>query len=274
MVGASTTESASEEAELLSRAQSGDPEALEQLLKRYEASVYRFSMRMCRNPEDARDVLQETLFAAVRGLEGFRGEARLSSWLFAIARSFCIKKRRKDASENIDLDAAGQLEASGPLPDKLAGDRELLESLDSAVHVLDHDSRAVLLLRDVEGLTASETARSMNMSVPQVKSRLHRARATVRQHMQPVLSQLQPVEGSRKPGCPDVVNMFSKFLEDEIGPDMCARMHDHLEECDYCRTTCDSLKRTVAVCNAVPAPDVPRVVQVALRHEIRQHLSQ
>src|SRR6187397_2698189 len=73
----------------------GDRQALEALLERHQAQVYRFGMKMCRDPEDAKDVLQETLLAMARSVRDFRGASSLSTWLYTIARRFCIKKRRR-----------------------------------------------------------------------------------------------------------------------------------------------------------------------------------
>ena len=81
--------------ELLGALRSGDDQAMTLLLERYAPAVYRFGAKMCRDPEDAKDIVQDTLLAAARGLHEFRGGASLSTWLFTIARSFCIKKRRK-----------------------------------------------------------------------------------------------------------------------------------------------------------------------------------
>src|SRR4051812_46387452 len=82
------------DAELITDARAGDRAAIDELLTRYEPSIYRFGLRMCGDEEAAREVLQETLLAAFRHLSGFRGDATLSTWLFQIARSFCIKERR------------------------------------------------------------------------------------------------------------------------------------------------------------------------------------
>jgi RNA polymerase sigma-70 factor, ECF subfamily len=81
--------------QLLDRARAGQPEALEQLLERHQAQVYRFGMKMCRDPEDAKDVLQDTLLSVARNVRDFRAGSSLSTWLYTIARSFCVKKRRK-----------------------------------------------------------------------------------------------------------------------------------------------------------------------------------
>ena len=82
---------------LLSRAAAGDDAALEALLEAVQPQLYRFSMKMCRHSADAEDVLQDSLLAAARSIRTFRGDATLSTWLFTIARRFCIKERRKRA---------------------------------------------------------------------------------------------------------------------------------------------------------------------------------
>ena len=84
--------------ELLITARAGDRTALEVLLLRYQSKVYGFGMRMCRNPEDAKDVLQDTLLAMARSVGDFRGNSSISTWLYAITRSFCVKKRRRGRS--------------------------------------------------------------------------------------------------------------------------------------------------------------------------------
>jgi len=97
---------------VLDAARAGDARALEMLLERHQAQVYRFGLKMCRDPEDAKDVLQDTLLAMARSVRDFRGASSISTWLYAIARSFCIKKRRRStfatarAPRSLDTDAA------------------------------------------------------------------------------------------------------------------------------------------------------------------------
>src|SRR5512133_3893052 len=116
---------------LLERARSGERRALEDLLSRHERRVYRFGLKMCRDPEDAKDVLQDTLLAVARTVKDFRGASSVSTWLYSIARSFCIKRRRRskfapEQEESLDAREPG-LEARqvadptrGP-EDELAG---------------------------------------------------------------------------------------------------------------------------------------------------------
>src|SRR6185503_7450233 len=151
---------------LLERARSGDGEALERLLERHQAQVYRFGMKMCRDPEDAKDVLQDTLLAVARGVRDFRGASSLSTWLYSIARSFCIKKRRRsqfapEEERSLDTDLtteANRLAAPGRSPDETLAGKQVEQALEKAISALEPMYREVLLLRDVEGLTAPEVA--------------------------------------------------------------------------------------------------------------------
>ena len=102
------------DAALIAAAQAGDRRAIDELLARYEEPIYRFGLRMCGDEESAREVLQETMLAAFRNLPGFRGQAALSTWLYQIARSFCIKERR-GVPRTTPLDA--EAPAQTPAPD-------------------------------------------------------------------------------------------------------------------------------------------------------------
>src|SRR5512140_644312 len=116
--------------DLIAAARGGDRGALERLLVRHQDKVFRFGMRMCRGEEDAKDVLQETLIAAARTLPDFRGASSLSTWLYTIARSFCIKQRRqsKFAPESVEsLDAPEPSRAALQLPDPGRGPDEALD---------------------------------------------------------------------------------------------------------------------------------------------------
>lgn len=269
-----------DETNLLDAARAGDADALEALLARYQSRIYRFSMKMCRDPEDARDVLQDTLLAMARGLGDFRGESAISTWLYTIARSHCIKKRRRSKfapAEHVSLEAGEAPEAHevpdpGRRPDEQVADRQIEAALEKAIGALDPAYRDVLLLRDVEGLPAAEVAQVMSLSVPAVKSRLHRARAAVRESLAPVLGPpaAAPAAGAR---CPDIVRLFSRHLEGEISPRACEEMERHLARCGRCRQACDSLKRVLGLCRASAPPAVPEEVQRTVREGIRGFLA-
>ncbi|HYU42129.1 MAG TPA: RNA polymerase sigma factor, partial [Vicinamibacteria bacterium] len=213
---------------LLDAARQGDGDALEALLKDVQPRIYRFSLKMCGRTEDAQDVLQDTLFAAARTVRGFRGASSVSTWLYTIARSFCIKKRRRSVftptvvSLEADPAAARTAAAPGPDPERTLADRELASALEAAIAALDPASREVLVLRDMEELPADEVAAITGLSVSAVKSRLHRARLAVREQLAPTMAPFPPSVPARGHGCPDVLNLLSRHLEGEIAPETCA----------------------------------------------------
>jgi RNA polymerase sigma-70 factor (ECF subfamily) len=253
----------------------GDQKALDALLERHLHAIWRFGIKMCRNAEDAKDVLQDTMLAAARTAREFRGDSSVSTWLYTIARSYCIKKRRRSKfapDAHVELEDASmyghELTASGPSPDDAASSGEIAAALERALGELDVSQREVILLRDVEGLTAPEVGAVLGLGVEAVKSRLHRARFALREKLAPLLDGSgapEPVEG-----CPDMVPVFSQYLEGDIGPDECARMQRHVDACPRCRGACDALKTTLSLCRArarrgVVPPAVQDLVRKALR---------
>lgn len=267
--------------QLLTAAQGGDARALGALLERYQDHIYRFGMKMCRHPDDAKDVLQDTLLAAARSIGDFRGGSSLSTWLYTIARSYCIKKRRRSkfapaheqSLEQDVVDATGGPADSAKTPDEATQSREVQRALDTAIRGLDPEQREVLLLRDVEGLPASEVGKVLGISVAAVKSRLHRARIRVRERMLPVLGMPEPAAAPAASSCPDVLTLYSKHLEGEISASLCAEMERHLEGCARCRSTCDSLKQTLSFCSRLPVAEVPTSVQDSVRTALRAFLN-
>jgi RNA polymerase sigma-70 factor (ECF subfamily) len=197
------------ESALIDASQHGDRDALDELVRRNQDRVYSFAMRMCRNVEDAKDILQETFLGVVRSIRDFRGESRFTTWLYRIASNACLKKRRRgvfdpEPEQEISLDALmPRPDAEGRKPEIPAWSEdaerallrgELAQQMEAAIDKLPREYRIVLVLRDVEGLSAEETAEALKLSVPAVKSRLHRARVFVRRELS------QYLEAERTPG--------------------------------------------------------------------------
>ena len=268
--------------DLLEQARAGDARALETLLERHQAEIYRFGMAMCRNPEDARDVLQDTMFAMARGVRDFRGASSISTWLYSVARSFCIKKRRRSkfapAERSLDSDVspeAAGLTDPAKLPDEVLAGKEVERALGDAIGSLEPMYREVLLLRDAEGLSAAEVAEVLGIGVQAVKSRLHRARLAVRARVAPLLGIRPDASAAPTAACPDIPALFSRYLEGEISADRCAEMERHLDGCARCRGACASLKQTLALCRTSAASvAVPDAVQKSIRLALRNLLGQ
>lgn len=270
---------AASDQELLEQARGGDRAALEVLLERHQRQVYRFGLKMCRDEEDAKDVVQETLLAMARNVRDFRGASSVSTWLYSIARSFCIKKRRRskfapEAETQLDSVAAEAHSVADParLQDESLASRQIEEAVERAIASLDPMYREILVLRDVEGLTAPEVAEVTGLTVEAVKSRLHRARVQVRARVAPLLGVPEPAAGLAE-GCPDVLELFSRHLEGEISSDLCSQMEAHLAKCGRCTARCASLQKTLVLCKTSPAPEVPAAVQQSVRDALRKFLS-
>jgi RNA polymerase sigma-70 factor (ECF subfamily) len=266
--------------ELLRAARGGDSAALETLLLRYQPHLYRFGLRMCGNVEDAGDVAQESLISMARSLRDFRGEASVSSWLYTIARRFCIKKRRRskfaparEDSLDASATAAERLADPAPSPEQAASNQELATALTRAIDALDPAQREVLVLRDVEGLSAPEVASILGSSVDAIKSRLHRARVAVRRELAPVLGRAAS-EPPRGAICREVLPLFSQHLEGDIDPRVCATMEAHLAQCRHCRAACESLKRILAICRQLPTAEVPPPIAASIRAAIHAVVNQ
>lgn len=260
------------DAELLAASHGGDASATEALFVRYEGPIYRMALRMCRDPEDAKEVLQETLLAAARTLHDFRGDSAVGTWLYAIARSFCIKLRKRKSRgggyDATDEEVSAVVDPSA-LPDDAAAGHEVGIVLQRAIAELSRPYREVLVLRDVEGLTAPEVAAALGIGVDAVKSRLHRARVAVRDKVAPLLQPL--AEAPAQSDCPDVLHLFSQRLEGEVDATLCHEMEAHVARCAHCSSACESLKRTLALCTAsAPSAPVPPSVQAKVRRALRE----
>ena len=167
-------------------------DAFDRLYRDHVDRMYRFAQRLCGSPEDAKDLVQETFLSAYRSLKDFRGESSVSTWLYTIAAHACQRMRRKRKGEperELSLDALIPT-ADGDMPLQVPGEdlspqerlehKQLRHSLFTAVHQLPKKYRMVLVLRDMEGLSAREVGAVMGLTERAVKSRLRRARLFVR----------------------------------------------------------------------------------------------
>lgn len=249
--------------ELVARARKGDREALEAVLGTVAPSVHRFSVRMCKNVTDAEDVLQDTLISVANHLGEFEGRSSLSSWVFALTRSACARKRRGLKNRPpVSDDALAETPDTAPTPEAQAADHELSSALTGALDGLSDEHREIILLRDVEGLSAPEAASALGISVDAVKSRLHRAREALRGALRPIL---EPAIPPVPAGCPDVVALWSKKLEGDLSQGDCSAMEKHLETCPACGSACDALKRALLACQHVRTEEVPPAIQARVK---------
>lgn len=185
-----------DETELLAQARAGDPEAFTALVKQYDRHIYRLALNITRNPEDAKDVLQDSLLKAYTNIERFEGRSRFYSWLVRIATNEALMKlRKRRGGKEVSLDEGREAEDGsfmpreiedwGENPEKRYSQNELKEILATAVGGLKLPLRVVFQLRDVDGLSIEETAHALGLSAAAVKSRLLRARLQLRERLNP-----------------------------------------------------------------------------------------
>ena len=257
--------------ELLDRAKAGDSIAMEELLASVAPLLQRFGVLMCRDQTDAEDVLQDALLSIATHLSEFEGRASFSSWAFALARSACSHKRRGLKNQpQLALDEALDSAEPSASPEQLTADRELAQVLNQALARLPEDYREVIMLRDMEDMTAPEAAESLGISVEALKSRLHRARSALRAVLSPVF---EPAPASGGANCPDVMALWSRKLEGDLNASDCAQMEQHIETCPACFSACSALKAALLACrtanSAEVGPQVRLVVKGAIRNWIK-----
>jgi RNA polymerase sigma-70 factor (ECF subfamily) len=252
---------------LVLRARAGDANALEGLLASIAPAVERFGRRMCKNPDDADDVLQDTLLSIATHLGEFEGRSSFSSWVFALTRSACARRRRGLKNQpHLSDDLAPEPRDLAANPEERAADRELAGALGRALDALPEEYREVILLRDVEGLTAPDAATALGVSVDALKSRLHRARGALRAALRPVLE----FDATRpSPSCPEVATLWSRKLEGDLTQHDCAAMEEHLKTCFSCATACDALKTALLACRRAANSEVRPEVQARVKAAVR-----
>jgi len=170
---------------VLIAAQSGDVSALNRLVAAHRQGVYRYGLHVCRTTEDAEDAVQETLWAATRAIRTFRGTASsIASWLFTIVRRECFRLLERHQRAPTTLDGReDDLVAEVVDPADAAAVRRQVDLLSAALAELDPIHREVILLRDIRELSAPEAAAQLGISVNALKSRLHRARVSLREYV-------------------------------------------------------------------------------------------
>lgn len=184
-----------EDFELVQAINTGRTELFQQLMEKYQQKLYNFGMRMCGEPRDAEDLVQETFLNVFRYLQGFRYETRFKNWMYRVATTTCLKAKRKPKhAPERELSLEEFMPGEGDaLPDQAPGwakrpldqllNEELAEHIRKAIIELPKNYRMVVVLRDQEGFSTEETAQILGITVANTKVRLHRARLFLREKL-------------------------------------------------------------------------------------------
>ena len=181
-----------DDAQLVRHAQDGDTRAFDELVVRYRDRVFRLAFKILRHEDDAAEAMQDAFLSAFRGLKNFKAESTFSTWLYRIATNASLMKYRKRRDNLVSLEQSqSPNEDAEPLqlvdwsqrPEDELLSSETRTVMEDAVERLPEDLRTVFLLRDVQELSNAEVAEILDLSVAAVKSRLHRARLTLRDRL-------------------------------------------------------------------------------------------
>jgi RNA polymerase sigma-70 factor (ECF subfamily) len=210
------------EVELVTQARNGSMSAVEELVARYERRLFRLAQNITGNHEDTEEVVQNAFAKAFQNLAAFRGDSRFYTWLVRIAVNEALMKIRRRRFRELSIDASPEemededhlipheLRDWGPNPEERYSQEELRKILATAISELDRGYRVVFRLRDIEGFSTEETARTLDLSLAAVKSRLRRARLWLRNSLDVYFQTANSSGGhSRRP---------RTFLESGRGP--------------------------------------------------------
>jgi RNA polymerase sigma-70 factor (ECF subfamily) len=178
--------------ELVARAKAGDLDSFNQLVSRWERPIYALAYRTLGREEDARDVVQEAFLRAYRGLKGFKGEAKFSSWLYRITLNLCRDWSRRErrapivqvpeGTDPVEL-ADEQVQTTESVEDLVAR-REMSEAVAKAMAELPEEQRTAILLKEYHGLTFQEIAGMLDCPLSTVKTRLYQGLSVLRRRLE------------------------------------------------------------------------------------------
>jgi len=178
------------EQQLVERAKNGDTKAFEELMKRTQTNIYNLGLRLLGNKEDAADIMQETYINAYENLNKFEGKSSFSTWLYRIATNNALMKLRKEKNKKISIDEIKKIGDKtykrdisdwSENPSSYFKSNELKEVLQQAINSLPPKYKSVFILHDIEGIPISEVASILSLSIPAVKTRVHRSRMFLRE---------------------------------------------------------------------------------------------
>lgn len=189
---------------LVQQSQGGDITALERLILKYQNRIFNVVLKMCGNQDDAAELTQETFVKVIESIEKFKGRSSFYTWLFRIAVNLTLNHCQRHArtatqsldAEDLERDGAADQVLKEMLSDERAVDpavvaqsRELCDLAMDALLKLDEPQRAIIVLRDIEGMNYTEIADVLNIELGTVRSRLSRARGTLREILEAMVNE-------------------------------------------------------------------------------------
>jgi RNA polymerase sigma-70 factor (ECF subfamily) len=188
--------------ELVQRSMDGDVDSFNQLVRRWERPIYALAYRTIGREEDARDLCQETFLRAFRGLPGFKGQAKFSSWLYRIALNLCrdwIRRQRRSPTvampDGVDLVELASEQGPVESIEDLVARREMSRAVAEAMRYLPDEQRTAIILKEYHGLTFQEIADLQGCPLSTVKTRLYQGLSVLRRQLNDSATRTARVSG-------------------------------------------------------------------------------
>jgi RNA polymerase sigma-70 factor, ECF subfamily len=270
-----------------------DPQSVERALELLQGTVFSFSMRVCRQREDAEDTMQEVLVKSLPYLPKFDSPRALLVWLYKVAKNRCLLSRRLSKfapKRELSVDELmpdkqefERLTTAGPLnPESLAIRSQQARRLREVIQKLPPQYRIILVMRDMEGLTDEEVGEITGLRPGTVRVRLHRARlfvrknlvelAATRKHSRNVaaVSLRKPLAVSQKRprSCKAMFSELSNYLDERLDDSQCERLEEHLEDCEACKLFLASLETTILQLRSMPPESLNKAAVAELRRKL------
>lgn len=264
--------------------------AYEKLIEDLAPSLYRVAYGITQDVMEAQDAVQDAMVSMISKLGDFQERSAISTWLYRITVNASLDRvrlrRRRGETIPIDeflpkfTDEGRYVEeivdwSEAPL-DRLLS-KEARDRIRTAIESLPEDQRVVLVMKDVEGLALAEIATALDLSLPAVKSRLHRARLALRGVLASYFREegVQPMEKGRpsrmrKHTCKEIVELLCDYLEGELPSDEKEELDRHMEDCPPCLAFLRTYQKTSQICRALRPEDIPEELRQRLERFLQE----
>lgn len=268
----------------LGRLRLGDPQVYEQVLGEMLPGLYRLAHGITQDPMEAQDAVQDALVSMVKRLEDFQERSSLSTWLYRITVNASMDKvrGRRRRGETIPIEEylplfteegryAQEIVDWSDAPLERLLSSEAAERIRQAIASLPEEQRVVLVMKDMEDFPLAEIAQTLELSLPAVKSRLHRARLALRGVLASYFRERQgpPVRGQQKSKkhkhtCQQLVELLCDYLEGDLPEEEKKELDRHMRECAPCMAFLKTYKKTSQLCKSLRPEDIPREMRERL----------
>lgn len=276
--------------EIVKQMRMGDAQAYEEVVGRYVPRLYALAYGIIRDPMEAQDAVQDALTAMVRRLGEFHERATLATWLYRITVNASLDRlrSRRKMGDTISLEEFlprftedGRFTeevvdwSNAPLERLLSSEAE--KRIQQAIASLPEEQRVVLVLKDLEGLSLAEIGKTLDLSLPAVKSRLHRARLALRGVLASYFSDEQSSRPPRpkarrkhKHTCQALVELLCDYLEGDLPPEEKKELDRHMMDCPPCLAFLNTYRKTAQLCRSLRPQDIPEQVRTRLERYLQE----